>query len=560
MKSRITGARPSGLVVTLWALLVTLTGGDLAHAIGGIPVITSASVDLSAGGYGQLTISGQFLPTPPVVALGGTTLGRHQRQHDPHRGLAAERGRHPEPAGGLPPDHLEGQPDPCRLHRHHRRRRASRAPGPQGRQGRDGSTGPPGLEGPTGPQGPPGSQGPKGDTGPTGPPGSAPSCTPGDVVGCYTGPPGTRGIGVCRSGERACASGAFGPCVGQVLPGQDVVNGLDDDCDGQVDSGFPSNLPPGACAAGASADLVLPAGSTEWDTSTGCDEVVTQAGAPEICVRRFRNLVVPNGSNLRVRGSRALALVALSNMTIDGVIDVRADATGGAVPGPAAGACGAGTGVTETQNPYAGGGGGGFGDRGGFGGGSSSGPLPLGGLGGIPYGLATLVPLCGGSRPRFRGCPGRGRWRWSHRARGLWPGLRGPDRHHRRERERGRHGDGHSFLSRPGSRWRIRRRHPDRRFGGRYIRHGRGQRGRGRWSLLRHERAGWSTDEPPGPGWLAGLSRRWQRREWRSPGIAGGRWSELDRPALRRGWRRWRRGPHTDPRAVGNAGTCGGDD
>ncbi|MBP6832990.1 MAG: hypothetical protein KA978_19540, partial [Deltaproteobacteria bacterium] len=60
----------------------------------------------------------------------------------------------------------------------------------------------------------------------------------GVVESCYTGPTGTAGVGVCRTGSRSCGGGAFGTCTGQVLPSTEVCNGRDDDCDGQVDEGL----------------------------------------------------------------------------------------------------------------------------------------------------------------------------------------------------------------------------------------------------------------------------------------------------------------------------------
>jgi hypothetical protein len=52
---------------------------------------------------------------------------------------------------------------------------------------------------------------------------------------CYTGPVGTDGHGTCQAGLQACASGAWGPCAGEVLPQPDICNGLDDDCNDLVD-------------------------------------------------------------------------------------------------------------------------------------------------------------------------------------------------------------------------------------------------------------------------------------------------------------------------------------
>ncbi len=65
---------------------------------------------------------------------------------------------------------------------------------------------------------------------------------------CYTGPPGTQGIGICQEGEAICQHGQWGwdldgefvpgLCNDEVLPQEtDHCNGADDDCDGVADSG-----------------------------------------------------------------------------------------------------------------------------------------------------------------------------------------------------------------------------------------------------------------------------------------------------------------------------------
>ena len=47
-------------------------------------------------------------------------------------------------------------------------------------------------------------------------------------------------MGICRGGTQACdATGrAYGACVGERGPGVESCNGIDDDCDAQVDEDF----------------------------------------------------------------------------------------------------------------------------------------------------------------------------------------------------------------------------------------------------------------------------------------------------------------------------------
>lgn len=65
-------------------------------------------------------------------------------------------------------------------------------------------------------------------------------CLPGEMIPCYTGDAGTEGVGACRAGTQTCLEdgSGFGECFGQVLPSAETCNGLDDDCDGQVDVGI----------------------------------------------------------------------------------------------------------------------------------------------------------------------------------------------------------------------------------------------------------------------------------------------------------------------------------
>ena len=55
---------------------------------------------------------------------------------------------------------------------------------------------------------------------------------------CYTGPPDTQGMGICQSGTQACVAGSL-VCTGEITPQPEVCNGLDDNCDGIFDNGIP---------------------------------------------------------------------------------------------------------------------------------------------------------------------------------------------------------------------------------------------------------------------------------------------------------------------------------
>ena len=66
--------------------------------------------------------------------------------------------------------------------------------------------------------------------------------------GCYTGPEGTLLVGICEPGIMTCDAGTWGNynededfipyyCKDEVVPQEEICNGLDDDCDGITDWG-----------------------------------------------------------------------------------------------------------------------------------------------------------------------------------------------------------------------------------------------------------------------------------------------------------------------------------
>jgi hypothetical protein len=66
-------------------------------------------------------------------------------------------------------------------------------------------------------------------------------CRPGEMGPCYDGPAGTRGVGVCRDGQRLCFAGPggvgamWGACTGDTRPSTESCDDmLDNDCNGTV--------------------------------------------------------------------------------------------------------------------------------------------------------------------------------------------------------------------------------------------------------------------------------------------------------------------------------------
>lgn len=78
------------------------------------------------------------------------------------------------------------------------------------------------------------------------------ACVPGTYRACYSGPPGTQGVGLCTAGTQWCGEDglAYDACSGEVVPvAEDCTTPLDEDCDGEVNEADMCVCKPGDVAS-----------------------------------------------------------------------------------------------------------------------------------------------------------------------------------------------------------------------------------------------------------------------------------------------------------------------
>ncbi|AUX47266.1 hypothetical protein SOCE26_087840 [Sorangium cellulosum] len=145
-------------------------------------------------------------------------------------------------------------------------------------------------------------------------------CTPGQLEACYSGPEGTRGVGLCAAGLRACdiSGTSWQACDGQVTPAAETcADDTDEDCDGFACSAalwaelFGDANTQSATGAGVDAQGNLYIGGTFSGTIHLGGETLVSIGTADVYVASFD----PSGAHrwsARFGGSGAETLNGLA--------------------------------------------------------------------------------------------------------------------------------------------------------------------------------------------------------------------------------------------------------
>ncbi len=187
------------------------------------------------------------------------------------------------------------------------------------------------------------------------------ACSVGESQPCYTGPEGTAGVGTCAQGMQACEDGAWGACAGEVVPGMEQCNTLDDDCNGTADDMGQATCGVGACAAAVEkcvsgqVQTCVP-GQPSIEVCDGFDnncnqltdesdpmlDAVCDSGQPGVCATGKMGCV---GQTLVCTPDVLATMETCDGLDNDcnGVVDDAIPGTGGMCATGASGVCAAGT-------------------------------------------------------------------------------------------------------------------------------------------------------------------------------------------------------------------------
>lgn len=231
--------------------------------------------------------------------------------------------------------------------------------------------------------------------------------------------PGDKG---CAVGTSTCDGSNIVTCVaGEAGPTLQVENCPLGCVPVKCRTLLPSNAIPSSLFSGASASLAPSSGIVIINSDSGKITGITVTpvytvfsqggGAPSIMAMAFKSIYIPKNVTVRVTGGNALALLASGTIEIEGVLDASGS---GNTPGPGGGAGQTASSPAAGHGPggsggsvktgflgfytVSGGGGASHAKSGGLGGnGQLQTYTSAGGLSGLTYGKAELVPLTGGS-------------------------------------------------------------------------------------------------------------------------------------------------------------------